>query len=46
MCDGIGVFPAEPLTETTRAIPVNALEFPLIIIDVVGSMMEVNKLQP
>ena len=43
MFDGIGVFDTEPLTDTTVLIPVNALE--LIVIAVVGSMIEVNKLQ-
>ena len=45
MFAGIDVFDAEPLTETTAAIPVNALELALIVIAVVGIVMEANKLQ-
>ena len=45
MFAGIGVFDKNPLTETTAAIPVNALEFDAIVIALVGSVMEANKLQ-
>ena len=46
MFAGIGVFNDDPATETTGAIPVNALEFDAIVIAVVGSVMEANKLHP
>jgi hypothetical protein len=46
MFAGIGVFDDELLTETIAAIPVNALEFDAIVIALLGSVMDANKLHP